>query len=112
MNEYIARLHPYHGETRPEELFEIEAALLSSQNWELVTVVPVLGKTDLISFWKREKVATVSEAITNATATLDAAIKDIQQPVGQHVPEECQVEPCDQCGLLEAEEIALKATGG
>lgn len=78
MFEYKSKLHPYHGETRPEDVFEIDAALLAEAGWELVTVVPVLGKMDLVSFWKRsqdEVVPALGRAIVKANDILDAAIQ-------------------------------------
>lgn len=78
MFEYRSKLHPYHGDTRPEDVFEIDAALMAEAGWELVTVVPVLGKMDLVSFWKRSKdeaAPALERAIVKANDILDAAIQ-------------------------------------
>lgn len=77
MFEYATKLHPYTGDTRPEETFPFDVQALAEARWELVAVVPVLGKMDLVSFWKRAKedaTAAISQAVVRAEEILDAAL--------------------------------------
>lgn len=76
--EYKKKLYAFNGDTLPEDIFEADAAFLGDQGWELVTVVPVLGKRDLIGFWKRRAgnhTENLEVAIIKANDILDAALQ-------------------------------------